>query len=62
MKETVEARAVKIAAVVLQAAGVCRYESVTQCRRVFVDEQVCEKCIRAWLLAKARQELKKEGA
>ena len=62
MKETVEARAVKIAAVVMQAAGVCRYESVTQCRRVFVDEQVCEKCIRAWLLGKARQELKKEGA
>ena len=62
MKETVEARAVEIAAAVMQAAGLCRYESVTQCRRVFVDEKVCEKCIRAWLLAKARQELKKEGA
>lgn len=62
MMDTTEARAVKIAAKIMQAAGLCRYESVAQCRRVFVDEQVCEKCIRAWLLSKARQELKKEGA
>lgn len=61
-KETVEARAVKIAARVMQAAGLCRYDSVEKCRRVFVDEQVCEACIREWLLSKARKELKESGA
>lgn len=60
MKDTAEGRAVKIAAKVLVAAGVCRYESVGQCRRVWADESTCEKCIRAWLLTKARKELKEE--
>lgn len=60
MKETVEARAVKIAAKVMQAAGLCRYDSPEKCRRVYVDETTCDKCIRAWLLSKARQELRKE--
>lgn len=61
-KETVEARAVKIAARVMQAAGLCRYDSVDKCRRIFVDEKVCEGCIRGWLLGKARKELKeREG-
>lgn len=60
-KETVEQRAVKIAAVVMQAAGLCRYDTVDKCRRVFVDEKVCEDCIRSWLLSKARKELRKES-
>lgn len=61
-KETVEARAVKIAARVMQADGLCRYDSVEKCRRTFVDEKVCEACIRGWLLSKARKELKeREG-
>lgn len=60
MKDTVEARAVKIAAKVLVNDGVCRYESVAQCRRLFVTEEVCRKCIRSWLLSKARSELRKE--
>lgn len=61
-KETVEARAVKIAARVMQADGLCRYDSVEKCRRIFVDEKVCEACIRGWLLSKARKELKeREG-
>ena len=58
MKDTVEARAVKIAAKVLRAAGVCRYEDVSRCKRMWVYEGTCEKCIRAWLMAKARKELK----
>lgn len=58
MKETTEARAVKIAAKIMQAAGLCRYDSATKCRRVYVDESTCDKCIAAWLLAKARKELK----
>ncbi len=60
MKETTEARAVKIAARIMQAAGLCRHESAMQCRRVYIDDKTCEKCIRAWLIAKARKELKKE--
>lgn len=61
MKETVEARAIKIAAKVMQAAGLCRYESPTKCRKVYVDEAICDKCIRAWLISKAKKELASEG-
>jgi|BioPla2DNA2_1021312.scaffolds.fasta_scaffold100604_2 hypothetical protein len=60
-KDTPEARAVKIAAKIMQAAGLCRYESPTQCRRLYVDEKTCDKCIETWLLTKAKKELKKEG-
>ena len=59
-KETVEARAVKIAAKVMQAAGLCRYDSPANCRRVYVVEITCVKCMRAWLLSKARKELEAE--
>lgn len=59
MKETVEDRALTIAAKVMQAAGLCRYDSPDKCRRVYVDEVTCDKCIKAWLLSKARKELKK---
>lgn len=61
MKETINARAVKIAAKVMQAAGLCRYDTPTKCRRVSVDEATCDKCIRAWLINKARRELEREG-
>lgn len=61
MMETVESRAVKIAARVMTAACLCRYDSATKCRRMFVDEKVCNKCIEKWLLSKARKEFKKEG-
>lgn len=55
--KTVEGRAVEIAAVVMQAAGLCRYDSVDKCRRVFPDETACEQCIKNWLLSKAHREL-----
>lgn len=58
MKDTVEGRAVKIAANIMRAAGLCRYESAAKCRRIFVDEKTCDECIRRWLLSKARRELK----
>ena len=62
MNETVEVRAVKIAARVMQAAGLCRYDSLAKCRRRHVDEKTCDKCIEAWLIAKARRERKeREG-
>lgn len=57
MKETVEARAVEIAARMMQAAGFCRHESPMQCRRVCTDGKTCEKCIERWLLNKAKKEL-----
>lgn len=45
----------------MQADGLCRYDSVEKCRRVYVDEATCERCIRAWLISKAKKELKKEA-
>lgn len=59
--ETVEARAVKIAAKIMQADGLCRYDDVDKCRRVYVTEETCERCIRSWLLTKAKVELIREG-
>lgn len=50
-------RAVKIAARVLNAAGLCRYDSVDKCHRLRTDDTTCEKCIERWLLTKARKEL-----
>ncbi len=55
----VEKRAVKIAARIMQAAGLCRYDDVSKCRRVYADESTCDDCIEKWLLGKARKELKK---
>ena len=51
--DTIEARAVKIAARIMVADGLCRYESTDQCRRVWPSEQGCEKCIRSWLQLEA---------
>ena len=62
MDKSVESRALKIAAAIMATAGLCRYESYTKCRRVYVDEIVCENCIRAWLIAKAKREMKEEGS
>lgn len=55
--KTVEGRAVEIAAVIMQAAGLCRYDSVDKCRRLYPSETDCEACIKRWLLSKARKEL-----
>ena len=60
MKDTVDSRAVKIAATIMQAAGLCRYDSIAKCQRISVDSITCEMCIRAWLLSKAKKELEKE--
>ena len=55
-----EQRAVKIAAKVMVAAGLCRTEHPELCRKSGVERENCDKCIRGWLLSKARQELKQE--
>ena len=53
-------RAVHIAAVVMQAAGLCRYDSFDKCRRFDPTDDDCVSCIEKWLLAKARMEIKRE--
>lgn len=57
-KDIVESRALKIAAKVMNAANLCRYENAGMCKKLYVDDKICEKCIRNWLLSKARKELK----
>lgn len=55
--ESTEKRAVKIAAWIMEEAGLCRFESYDKCRRLYIDEKICTECIRRWLLNKARKEL-----
>lgn len=59
-KDNVEQRAVKIAAKVMVDAGLCRYDTVYKCGRAYVTEATCNACVRAWLLSKARKELRSE--
>lgn len=61
-KDTVEGRALKIAAQVMTNAGICRHESALKCRRIEVNPTICDECLRKWLLTKARKELEKESA
>lgn len=60
---TVEKRAVEIAAVIMVRAGLCRYNSYDKCRRAggMVSERDCTRCLKLWLLGKARKELAKEN-
>ena len=52
-------RAVKIAARVINADGLCIYDTAGKCRKTWPpDEATCEKCIENWLLRKARKELR----
>lgn len=55
--ETVEERAVAIAAYLMAREYVCIYDDVDKCRKIYVNENTCEECIRKWLLRKARKEL-----
>lgn len=59
-QETAETRAVKIAAKIMQAAGLCRYDSRYDSRERCIDEKTCDRCIERWLLEKARKELRAE--
>ena len=54
-------RAVHIAAVVMQAAGLCRYDTYAKCRRFDPTDDDCVDCIEKWLLAKARREIRREA-
>lgn len=57
---SVEREAVKIAAVFLQKYGMCKYPSIIKCRHLIVNEEMCQKCIEKFLLAKARKKIGKE--
>lgn len=54
-------RAVSIAARIMQAAGLCRYDSITKCGRFCPAPADCDRCIEKWLLAKAKKEIKAES-
>ena len=57
MNNTIESRAVMIAAKMMQAAGLCRYDTPDKCRRLCPTELDCQTCIRQWLLTKAKKEI-----
>lgn len=61
--ETVEARAVKIAAFIMHKAGLCRLEDPEDCKRVDLKGggRMCERCIQSWLIRRANVELIREG-
>lgn len=61
MPQSEARRAVHIAAVVMQAAGLCRYETLTKCRRIDPADATCVNCIERWLLSKARIEIKHDS-
>ena len=54
-------RAVKIAARVMTAAGLCQFEDRGQCPEHGWGTEVCDKCIEKWLMSMARREIKNEG-
>lgn len=61
MQETEEHRALVIAAWLMQEMGCCKYEHGSrQCRRTYPTDEDCRRCIKNWLMAKARRELKQE--
>ena len=61
MKDTIEKRAVKIAAQLMQAGGLCRYDTPLKCQRLTVSPSICNRCIEQWIMKKARAELKAEA-
>ncbi len=50
-------KAVNIAAKVMQAAGLCRYDTPLKCRKLCICPEVCESCIEKWLIDKAKKEV-----
>lgn len=61
-RETQEERALRIAAKVCVAAGLCRHDDVLKCRRLYPTEKDCENCIKQWFMAKAKKELQAVAA
>ncbi len=54
-------RAVKIAARIMQAAGLCSFDNPMKCRKTWPPSPwQCTECIKRWLLGKAKKELELE--
>lgn len=62
-EQTVEKRAVEIAAVIMARAGLCRYSSYDKCRRLggLVTERDYTRCLKLWLINQAKRELAKRS-
>lgn len=57
----IAARAVQIAARIMQREGLCRYDDATKCRKVLLpSERDCIGCIKRFLIGKAKKELERE--
>lgn len=57
----VDHKAVEVAAKVMQYIGLCRHNSRDECKKETTGGVICERCIKNWLLSKARKELKEEA-
>ncbi len=55
-----ERRALEVAARVMEAAGLCRHRDRAKCQRLIRSPEICEKCLAAWCMTKARQLAKEE--
>ena len=55
-------RAVRIAAAVLLADGVCAKDEPCRSDTARYSDEKCMACLERWLCAKAAEELRKEGA
>lgn len=52
-------RALYIAAAIMHRADLCKEESPSFCKKTYIPREAdCERCIKKWLLAKAREELR----
>ena len=55
-----ERRALEVAARVMEAAGLCRHRDRAKCQRLTRSPEICEKCLAAWCMTKARKLTKEE--
>lgn len=58
--ESIEHRALKIAAKIMVAAELCRYNDRGECHLYCQGVADCDKCVEQWLRNKARKELFEE--
>lgn len=60
-QDKINDRAVKIAAKIMQQAGMCRYGSASKCRKVYPPSTAdCAGCIKRFLLGMAKKQLERE--
>lgn len=60
--ESIEHRALKIAAKIMVAAELCRYNDRGECHLYCQGVADCDKCVEQWLRNKARKELFEESS